>query len=251
MASRKVLTEEQKDLVGRKCVNCGTDENIEYHHIVPLCNGGNDVISNIVPLCHACHRLAHGGRDLNEVKRKNGPLRGGRPAKCSDEEAFAALDLLIAGRIGNSECKRRMNVSERTEPRVTPQFRKYCDLRGIENIRTTYDVAATNSPENMFPGYNVGWVSYKDGRKEPIRYSGCSLNRTKYKYRTAKHFPDFPCELQIALGVYVLSETALQHGVYDELIRDVNISCPYTEDIRRRLGALHGDWDYDYVRLQA
>ena len=48
-----------KSELGNKCVNCGSTENIEYHHIVPLKNGGTNNLSNIVPLCETCHYKAH------------------------------------------------------------------------------------------------------------------------------------------------------------------------------------------------
>ena len=43
-----------------KCINCGRTDNLSYHHVVPLSKGGNDIPSNIVPLCPECHALAHG-----------------------------------------------------------------------------------------------------------------------------------------------------------------------------------------------
>lgn len=57
--TRRPLTEEEKDYIGRVCVNCGSTEDIEYHHIVPISLGGNDILSNICPLCHCCHAKIH------------------------------------------------------------------------------------------------------------------------------------------------------------------------------------------------
>lgn len=44
--TRVPLTEEEKDIVGRVCVNCGAIDDIEYHHI-------------ICPLCATCHGKVH------------------------------------------------------------------------------------------------------------------------------------------------------------------------------------------------
>ena len=41
---------------GDRCVNCGSDENIEFHHIVPLAIGGTNNYGNVVPLCWRCHK---------------------------------------------------------------------------------------------------------------------------------------------------------------------------------------------------
>ena len=79
-------------LKGNKCVNCGIEKNIIFHHIVPLALGGKDILSNIVPLCDNCHFLLHHGvnkkGDINHsflIKeglnktRKNGTILG-RPS---------------------------------------------------------------------------------------------------------------------------------------------------------------------------
>jgi len=72
---RMKITDAVKDSVGRKCVNCGSIEDLVYHHIVPLSMGGNDVISNLTCLCGACHNLIHyDGRGVisNSVAVRNG-----------------------------------------------------------------------------------------------------------------------------------------------------------------------------------
>ena len=52
-----------KDMLPKKCYNCGSTKNLVYHHIVPYCVGGNDVPNNIAVLCSTCHSLIHYGRD--------------------------------------------------------------------------------------------------------------------------------------------------------------------------------------------
>ena len=56
-----------KQIKGTVCVNCGKNEldEINYHHIIPLSLGGNDIESNIVPLCSKCHDLLHFGQNDN------------------------------------------------------------------------------------------------------------------------------------------------------------------------------------------
>ncbi|KAA0275386.1 MAG: HNH endonuclease [Acidobacteria bacterium] len=45
---------------GRRCVHCGAgDDGLEIHHVVPVSEGGANVLSNVVTICHACHRGAH------------------------------------------------------------------------------------------------------------------------------------------------------------------------------------------------
>lgn len=56
---RRCLTNKDKKEIILKCANCGTIKDLEYHHIVPLIFGGNDINTNIVCLCSKCHRLIH------------------------------------------------------------------------------------------------------------------------------------------------------------------------------------------------
>ena len=58
--SRKVAHNAKRyKLLGSVCCNCGADvgDAIEYHHIVPLSGGGNDIMSNLAPLCPDCHSI--------------------------------------------------------------------------------------------------------------------------------------------------------------------------------------------------
>ena len=60
-AASMISKTELKQKLGETCCNCGTNVDIEYHHIVPLSLGGNDIISNIAPICYKCHTLIHHG----------------------------------------------------------------------------------------------------------------------------------------------------------------------------------------------
>lgn len=42
------------------CVACGSNNNLENHHIVPRAEGGGDEKENLITLCHACHDKIHG-----------------------------------------------------------------------------------------------------------------------------------------------------------------------------------------------
>ena len=75
------------------CGNCGSIENIEFHHVVPLEFGGRNVITNIVPLCHQCHCLAH-----QKVGRKK-IERAGRPRKDAPKGYKEAIDRYIRGEL--------------------------------------------------------------------------------------------------------------------------------------------------------
>lgn len=41
------------------CGICGSKENLELHHIVPIESGGSDDFFNLLYLCHDCHKHIH------------------------------------------------------------------------------------------------------------------------------------------------------------------------------------------------
>jgi 5-methylcytosine-specific restriction endonuclease McrA len=43
------------DKYGRRCLCCGSTENLEPDHVVPVVKGGSNWITNIQPLCRSCN----------------------------------------------------------------------------------------------------------------------------------------------------------------------------------------------------
>jgi hypothetical protein len=64
---RTHLSEKDKDYLGRYCCNCGSEDDVQYHHIVPLSYGGNNVISNMCCLCGSCHDKIHYKKDRGNL----------------------------------------------------------------------------------------------------------------------------------------------------------------------------------------
>lgn len=167
--------------LGCICANCGSTEMVEYHHIVPLAFGGTNNLSNIAPLCYACHKAAHNSRHIQHFS-DHSRSNDGRPSCCDDKTAFYALDLMLAGQIGNRKCKSLMNLSKRYEPRNTAAFKKWCDARGIREFKNTLDIAISNrkiksccqcDPNSML---SIGYVVYADGSEEDIYFNDTGMN---------------------------------------------------------------------------
>ncbi|MFH0791187.1 MAG: HNH endonuclease signature motif containing protein [Candidatus Omnitrophota bacterium] len=60
---RKPISDEVKMFVWQrdkgKCVKCGSQENLEYDHIIPVVKGGSNTERNIQLLCEKCNREKH------------------------------------------------------------------------------------------------------------------------------------------------------------------------------------------------
>lgn len=121
--------EELKNKLGGICVNCESDENIEYHHIVPLKNGGTNKLSNIVPLCVECHEKAH---DKEGFKSRG----GGRPKVISYEDAEPILHRYFNLEIGTKETKRLLGLSETTKStwyKLTNEYKNKYNIKKFYN----------------------------------------------------------------------------------------------------------------------
>lgn len=77
---RKYLTWRDREEIGTKCANCGDEQDLVYHHIVPLALGGNDINTNMVCLCGRCHDLVHYGKSA-EISHTEAVKRGIEKAK--------------------------------------------------------------------------------------------------------------------------------------------------------------------------
>jgi len=52
---------------GWRCQACGTMSNLEVHHMKFRSQVGDDVDSNLITLCSACHASVHSGRETQQA----------------------------------------------------------------------------------------------------------------------------------------------------------------------------------------
>ena len=174
----KRYVQETRRKVGNICVNCGSTDGIEYHHIVPLFVGGQENETNIVPLCHRCHKAAHYGRNIQNYAKAVNP---GRKPNVSDEEAFKAFDLFANGEIGRKKCKELIGISQSTQIKDRAQYIKYLEENGIESIKNNIDIVATNS--ELKDGMIIGEIVYLDGNRKIMTYKDTGKNDIQYTHR--------------------------------------------------------------------
>jgi len=54
-SNRKTSQELLVEFLGGQCKVCGSTDNLEKHHIIPLEKGGPDTVQNLMVLCRECH----------------------------------------------------------------------------------------------------------------------------------------------------------------------------------------------------
>lgn len=129
--TRPTFRIELKDKLGNICVNCGSDKHIEYHHIVPLKNGGTNRLTNIVPLCEECHCKAHDKAFMNNKSC-------GRPKAIEYENAEPILHRYFNMEIGKKETKELLGIKgNSTWDRL---IKEYKDKHNIGNFYNRIDL---------------------------------------------------------------------------------------------------------------
>ena len=165
---------------GKICKNCGSDKNIEYHHIVPISLGGQDKIDNIVALCGKCHKAAHHGRHMSQyIDFSN----SGRKRNVDKDRAFEVMDMYLHGEIGTKKCKELLGYSESCTLKNLVCVKEYMHENSIRDFKNTIDVAATTGSDGLYDGRIVGYVKYVDGLINHIFYHDTGLNDVEYVRR--------------------------------------------------------------------
>jgi len=144
---RKSLTIEDKEnianIYGVACVNCKSQNNIQYHHIVPLCNGGKHIVTNIVPLCFECHCNAH---DKKAFKEKPGSGRKPIVGAKELEENQELFEKYFNNEIGTKECKLILGVRRNTWSRILNRYKAQQDKKWqlrFKKFRNNVDILAS------------------------------------------------------------------------------------------------------------
>lgn len=171
------------DVLPKRCVNCGANKNIEYHHVVPLRLGGTNDIGNIVPLCHKCHKAAHHGQHISHYLDSG---NAGRKSISNIENDSRVFDMFINGEIGNRKCLELLGYSKRSAIKNRPEFKRYIKSKGISRVRNIIDVVATCRKGGLIEGDEVGEIEYSDGHVEPITFKDTGANDIDYEKRKVR-----------------------------------------------------------------
>lgn len=160
--TRESFREEMIRTLGRTCGNCGCENNIEYHHIVPLKIGGTNRLSNIIPLCHKCHVAAHTGRNVKNIK--DVPEKTGRPKKwVLTMKNEMLLWMYARGEIGMSRFREKSGfINKRTKLHDTTMYQEFLDKHNIDHIRNVFDIVQRKAKYGST--HITSLIYYKDGK---------------------------------------------------------------------------------------
>ena len=115
----------------RFCVICGTNKNIEHHHIVPVCKGGDDHPHNFLSLCVEHHGMIHSARPGDwahrkelqrigiEKAKKEGKFKGRQP-RIDYDEVKRLWDLGL----GATDIAKHMEINSKSIYRILGDLAK-------------------------------------------------------------------------------------------------------------------------------
>ena len=112
----------------RFCVICGTNKDVEHHHITPVCKGGSDHEHNFITLCPEHHGMIHSIRpgawahrkELQKIGIEKAKLKGiykGRQPTINHNE----VKRLWENGFGATEIANHMNIHRDSVYRIVPK----------------------------------------------------------------------------------------------------------------------------------
>lgn len=174
-ASFKEILEREK---GKVCICCGSTLGIEYHHILPLCLGGDNRLSNIYPVCNSCHKLIHGGR-VNKMWRADN--KGGRKKIKAPKGYKEILDRYFCCEIGKTECQGILGYKG-AKLNDAWWYKEYMKEKGIVHFRNNIDLLmCQKNRQKIRPHQELGYVEYERGSREYFYSDAYLATHQEYK----------------------------------------------------------------------
>ena len=159
----RVRTGVYKKLLGCKCVNCGATTDIEYHHIVPLCVGGTNNLTNIVPVCYRCHKAIHGEKDYREYAAKTAQRK---TVKSFDND----IALYVSCKIGKEALKETLGIPKKGKLSQNGYYKRYLKSHGIAKVINKMDDMIEDCDWPPSSGKEVGYIYYANGEVRTLFY---------------------------------------------------------------------------------
>ena len=110
------------------CVICNTTENIEHHHLIPVCKGGTDHEHNFLSLWVEHHRMIHSVRPGRWAHRKELQRIGIEKAKKAGKYKgrkptidYKEVEKLRNSGLGATEIANQMGIDRTSVYRILPK----------------------------------------------------------------------------------------------------------------------------------
>ena len=110
------------------CVICNTTENIEHHHLIPVCKGGTDHEHNFLSLCVEHHGMIHSLRPGSWAHRKELQRIGIEKAKKAGKYKgrkptidYKEVEKLRNSGLGATEIANQMGIDRTSVYRILPK----------------------------------------------------------------------------------------------------------------------------------
>ena len=113
----KVVKRKISECWNHRCAVCDRNDILEFHHLIPLSEGGSDDYDNIILLCASCHATVH-GRKFNPNKPNS----------------------YFANEIGTRETKEKLNLSQKTHLTESSLYKRYKREHNIDRFYNNVDL---------------------------------------------------------------------------------------------------------------
>ena len=115
-----------------QCAICGRNDYLEFHHLIPVSEGGTDDYDNIILLCACCHAAVHG--------RTYNPQKPNCRTSIDYETAKPILAAYFANKIGSRETKEKLNLSQKTHLTESTLYKRYKREHNITKFYNNVDL---------------------------------------------------------------------------------------------------------------
>lgn len=115
-----------------QCAICSRNDYLEFHHLIPVSEGGSDDYDNIILLCGCCHATVHG--------RSYNPQKPNCRTSIDYETAKPILAAYFANEIGTKETKEKLKLSPKTHLSESSLYKRYKREHNITKFYNNVDL---------------------------------------------------------------------------------------------------------------
>lgn len=166
------------NILPQECFYCGTKKNLMYHHLVPVANGGDNRINNIICVCEEHHKAIHYKTHTLSSKNFRNGKKWGCPKTHPPENYEYFIRKYLRGDIGVKDFWKLLKLPENKHMKISEKwwFKEFLKEHHIKDYINNVEHIKSNSRRTAktpivsrvtFESGN-SYTKYKDGRIEYI-----------------------------------------------------------------------------------